>query len=75
MLSNRAAGVAVTVAFVTGLIASLALRPHGGPAPQEVGQSQGVTTRLHWRVPISSSIAIFFRCVMAMGNMGEKLVA
>ncbi len=55
MISNRAAGLAVCVAFVTGLLASLALRPPGGgDAARAAGKAAGETERrIHWRFPIS----------------------
>ena len=53
-MSQRAALVAVIIAFLVGIIGSLALRPPGGrPAstPDHV-QSQAAQ-RIHWRVPIA----------------------
>lgn len=58
MLSNRAAGLAVVVAFGVGILASLALRPVGGASPQTVdarGEPATQARRLHWRLPISIS--------------------
>lgn len=53
-LSQRAAGVAVVVAFVAGLLGSLALRPPGASeAPAGAATAAGDTglDRLRWRVP------------------------
>jgi len=56
MLSFRAAAIAVLVAFAIGLIGSLALRPPGQQNSTTLSQTTGTTpTRIHWRVPISSS--------------------
>jgi TRAP-type mannitol/chloroaromatic compound transport system substrate-binding protein len=54
MISNRAALVAVLVAFCLGLLGSLSLRPTGGTA--NLAQSKNEETalrRIHWRMPIS----------------------
>ena len=57
MISQRAALAAVLVAFFTGLVGSLALRPAGsGPAGQSQIQSNhdaAPEQRIHWRMPIS----------------------
>lgn len=59
-MTNRAALIAVCVAFATGLLASLALRPAGIAAPDTTGT--GHTTddtlrvsddRLRWRIPVA----------------------
>lgn len=50
-LSQRAALVAVTVAFATGLIASLAVRPPGGGTAIEA--QAGSEARIRWRVPVA----------------------
>lgn len=56
MLSFRAAAIAALVAFAIGLIGSLALRPPGQQNSTTLSQTTGTTpTRIHWRVPISSS--------------------
>lgn len=55
-LSHRAAGVAVLIAFLTGLIGSLALRPPGGTeaaADPAAAAGFGTDTRLRWRVPVA----------------------
>ena len=51
-MSNRAAAVAVIVAFVVGLIGSLAVRPPGGGAGGASATSGGVALRVNWRVPV-----------------------
>ncbi len=53
MLSHRAAGVAVVVAFLAGLIGSLALRPPGAPAePGPAAEDRAAAVdRFRWRVP------------------------
>ena len=59
-MTNRAALLAVCVAFATGLLASLALRPAGQTAP-DANSSGNPTTetlrasegRLHWRIPVA----------------------
>lgn len=56
-LSQRAAGTAVVIAFLIGLIGSLALRPPGGAAsavddPEPAG-GFGTDTQLRWRVPVA----------------------
>ncbi|MDA1077238.1 MAG: TRAP transporter substrate-binding protein [Proteobacteria bacterium] len=53
-LSNRAALVAVLVAFAVGLIGSLAVRPPGGNAAIAPNDSSDlVNRRIHWRMPVS----------------------
>jgi len=54
-MTNRAALLAVCVAFATGLLASLALRPPGEMAA-ETSQPEGNTpssSRLNWRIPVA----------------------
>ncbi len=57
MISNRAAALAVCIAFATGLLASLALRPPGNVAgrPAVADSTAKSEQRIHWRVPISIS--------------------
>lgn len=56
MLSYRAAGVAVLVAFIVGIVGSLAVREPGkAPAVSTNQDESEVATRIDWRVPISSS--------------------
>lgn len=56
MLSMRSTGVAVITAFIVGIVGSLALRPPGGGDRGPLTQNHdGVETRIHWRVPISTS--------------------
>ena len=52
-MTNRAAAVAVIVAFCVGIIGSLAVRPPGGeaPAPRSASQSE-TAVRIHWRLPV-----------------------
>jgi TRAP-type mannitol/chloroaromatic compound transport system substrate-binding protein len=53
-ISNRAALVAVCVAFAVGLIGSLAVRPHGGNSDiATTGGSDAQIRRIHWRMPVS----------------------
>jgi len=53
-LSNRAAAIAVVVAFIVGLIGSLAVRPPGSAAASQTqGTNADVTQQLHWRLPVS----------------------
>jgi TRAP-type mannitol/chloroaromatic compound transport system substrate-binding protein len=52
-ISNRAALVAVVVAFLTGLIASLALRPPGQSHNAAQGEQSTQRVRIHWRVPVA----------------------
>ncbi len=53
-LTNKAAAVAVAVAFVTGLIGSLALRPAGSAATVATAGADGaVPARIRWRLPVS----------------------
>ena len=52
-ISNRAAFVAVTVAFIVGIVGSLAVRPPGQvAAPVATVDGQAVATRIRWRVPL-----------------------
>jgi TRAP-type mannitol/chloroaromatic compound transport system substrate-binding protein len=53
MLSHRAAVVAVIVAFIVGLIGSLAIRPPGGRGTETTHQADTALQSLQWRVPIS----------------------
>jgi TRAP-type mannitol/chloroaromatic compound transport system substrate-binding protein len=55
MFSKRAFVTALVVAFVAGLIASLALRSTVGPAVVASHSSEGVARRIHWRVPLSTA--------------------
>lgn len=58
MISNRAALIAVLVAFFVGILGSLSLRPAGvsvnAPSTSTGGGAETVR-RLHWRLPISIS--------------------
>lgn len=52
-MSNRAALVAVIVAFVVGIIGSLAIRPPGQTRAAVATAGAGpVPVRIHWRVPV-----------------------
>ncbi len=56
--SNRALGVAVAMAFIFGLIASLALRPPGAGTPSTAHAPSDATPqrpRVEWRVPVAFS--------------------
>ena len=53
MISYRAAAVAVIVAFVAGLIGSLALRPPGGAGSASSAGNFESAVRVRWRVPVS----------------------
>jgi TRAP-type mannitol/chloroaromatic compound transport system substrate-binding protein len=53
MLSHRAAAVAVLVAFVVGLIGSLALRPAGGSAKMQEARDGAQALRISWRLPVA----------------------
>ena len=56
-LTNRSAAIAVGIAFLVGLLASLAIRPigDGGPAITATSDEGGVAAspQLRWRVPIA----------------------
>jgi TRAP-type mannitol/chloroaromatic compound transport system substrate-binding protein len=60
MISQRAALVAVLVAFAIGMVGSLALRPAGGgpAALVETGAEGEITRRINWRLPISISSSL-----------------
>ena len=52
-ISNRAALLAVTTAFVVGIVGSLAVRPPGQVANTVAGaEGPAVATRIRWRVPL-----------------------
>jgi len=63
-MSNREALVAVIVAFVVGLIASLALRP--AAAPLELG-ADAQLAEVRWRVPIA--------CTTNLPGLGDNALA
>jgi TRAP-type mannitol/chloroaromatic compound transport system substrate-binding protein len=53
-MSQRAALVAVIVAFLVGIIGSLAIRPPGSAAAATATASDGTTeSRIHWRLPVA----------------------
>ena len=54
-MSNRAASIAVVIALVVGMLATLAIRPPGNqPSIKQNGSGQGVP-QLRWRVPVAFS--------------------
>ena len=55
MFSKRSVLVAVAVAFVAGLVVSLAVRPPGGSAPAAVVADGEIAVRVDWRMPLSAS--------------------
>lgn len=59
-MSFRALGLAVVVAFVFGMVATLAIRPPGGGgvATNDEGETVSRVAKLQWRVPISFSTNI-----------------
>ena len=55
-ITNTSAAVAVAVAFLAGMIGSLALRPAGGGTAVHTGAADSdteVIRRVHWRLPLS----------------------
>ena len=54
MLSHRAAATAVIIAFLLGVIGSLALRPTGAGSTAISRNEEGGAIRIHWRLPVSS---------------------
>lgn len=52
-LTNRSAGVAVVVAFVVGMIATLALRPAGAGDRVAGASGAGPSVELRWRLPVA----------------------
>lgn len=54
MFSSRALGWATIVAFLAGLLASLALRPPGQPAAVPSVQPANARTAVRWRLPLSA---------------------
>ena len=53
-VSRRALAVAVTIAFVAGLLGSLALRPPGAAAPAaSTTTTAGTIDAVRWRVPVA----------------------
>ncbi|MFP6815529.1 MAG: TRAP transporter substrate-binding protein [Pseudomonadales bacterium] len=52
-MSQRAALVAVIVAFAVGMVGSLALRPPGARAPSAPDARNQTENRIHWRLPIA----------------------
>ncbi len=51
-MSNRAAATAVAVAFLIGLIGSLAVRPPGAGAGGQAASGTSAVARVDWRVPV-----------------------
>ena len=59
MVSNRAAFVAVVVAFCVGIVGSLALRSAGNGAPDKgKAQTASSAVRIHWRMPTAAPSAV-----------------
>lgn len=59
MFSKRATIVLAAVAFVTGAVVTLAIRPPGAAAPQaapsaDASAGEGTAERIRWRVPLSA---------------------
>ena len=52
-MSQRAALVAVIVAFLVGIIGSLAVRPPGSAVTTTATEGEAVAERIRWRVPIA----------------------
>ena len=52
-MSQRAALVAVIVAFLVGIVGSLAVRPPGPAAVATTEQQATTAQRIRWRVPIA----------------------
>lgn len=53
MLSHKAAATAVVVAFVVGIIGSLALRPPGGSTQNQSTADGSQPLRISWRLPVA----------------------
>lgn len=53
MLSHRSAAVAVLVAFIVGIIGSLALRPAGGIVQTQDVEDGTAPLRISWRLPVA----------------------
>ena len=54
-MNNRAASIAVVIALVVGMLATLAIRPPGNqPSIKQNGSGQG-GPQLRWRVPVAFS--------------------
>jgi TRAP-type mannitol/chloroaromatic compound transport system substrate-binding protein len=58
MISNRAALVAVFIAFTVGVIGSLSLRSVEGGRARQVIHESGEEVRISWRVPTASSSSL-----------------
>ena len=54
-ITNRTALVAVVVAFLTGMLATLAIRPPGDGGPVATAALDGAMATLRWRVPVAFS--------------------
>ncbi|MCZ6709558.1 MAG: TRAP transporter substrate-binding protein [Gammaproteobacteria bacterium] len=52
-MSQRAALVAVIIAFAVGIVGSLAVRPPGARAPSTPDARNPTENRIHWRLPIA----------------------
>lgn len=64
MMSNRAAAVAVTVAFIVGIVGSLAIRPPSATIEPVADRNGDTATeepsghRIHWRLTISNPTSL-----------------
>ena len=52
-IGHRAALTAVIVAFIAGLVGSLAIRPPGGAEQAVAATAGGQMQRIHWRMPVA----------------------
>ncbi|MDE0349585.1 MAG: C4-dicarboxylate ABC transporter, partial [Gammaproteobacteria bacterium] len=57
-ITNRTALIAVVVAFLTGMLATLAVRPPGEGGPAVASASGGTAATVRWRVPVAFSTTL-----------------
>ena len=62
-ITNRAALIAVTSAFIVGMFATLAIRPVNPTAVMTADNGQAAQVRINWRVPI-----VFPRTMPVLGE-------
>ena len=62
-ITNKAALIAVTSAFIVGMFATLAIRPVNPTAVMTADNGQAAQVRLNWRVPI-----VFPRTMPVLGE-------